>query len=393
VTPRRPPARTFLPAALLAVAFPAVVTAVLAVRLPPDASRPAAVVLGATLSMVVSALYLSDRLGRRVRYTLEEILDQLPGGVLLAGEGQERANREARRILGEDGAGRTEVAPFLDRALRDGGGGPEELLLPSPGGERTVRIAAVPVRLPGAKLLVSLRDVTEERRLARAGSDFAVNASHELRRPLSNVRGYLEAMIDARREGERADPFLLDVALQNARRMEAIIDDLIALARSETPKGALPGEPVPAGPFLREAAAPFRDEAERRGKRIVVEAGDETFTADRRRMALAVGNLVENAVRYGKDGGTVTLRAGRHGHETVLEVRDDGPGIPKEHLSRLFDRFYRTDRGRAAHAGGTGLGLSIVKHLVEAHGGTVEVESVLGEGTAFTIRLPSRQDR
>jgi two-component system phosphate regulon sensor histidine kinase PhoR len=314
------------------------------------------------------------------------------------------ANREARRILGAEG-GLAEGRPyaetvrnpallaFLDRALETGRAEPAEIPLPSPGGLREVLAAAVPVRFAGverAELVVTLRDVTEERMLARIKSDFASNASHELRAPLTNVRGYLEAVIDARRRGEEPDPFHVDCALQNTLRMERVIDDLLALARAESPRAAIRRESLPAREFLDEVAALHRDEARRRGKTIVVEGGGEPFAADRRKMALAVGNLLENALRYGKEGGTVTMRGGREGDEAILVVEDDGPGIAPEHLPRLFERFYRVDRGRSRDVGGTGLGLSIVKHLVESHGGTVSADSAPGRGTAFTVRLPMR---
>jgi two-component system phosphate regulon sensor histidine kinase PhoR len=357
-----------------------------------------------------------NRMADRVRSTVAELeegkarlstlLDSLDEGALVIGEGKtvRMANREARRILDApealvEGRPYTEAVrhpsflDFLDRARQEGGTEPRDLSLPSSGESRDVRVAAVPVRFAGeerAELLVTLRDVTEERRLARIKSDFASNASHELRTPLTNVRGYLEAMADARRDGEEPEPFFLDVALQNTMRMERIIDDLLELARAESSRVSLDREELVPRAFLAEVAALYAAEAEKLSKRIVVEGGEDPFPADRRKMTLAVGNLVENALRYGKAGGTVTLSGRRDGNHALLVVEDDGPGIAREHLPRLFERFYRADRGRSREKGGTGLGLSIVKHLVESHGGTVAVESAIGRGTTFSIRLPLR---
>jgi len=140
--------------------------------------------------------------------------------------------------------------------------------------------------------------------------------------------------------------------------------------------------------FLSRVADPHRISAKQAGKTMVVEVGDGAFRADLRKLALAFSNLVDNALKYGKEGGRVTLSGRIEGDACLLEVADDGPGISPEHLPRIFERFYRVDRGRSRELGGTGLGLSIAKHIVESHGGTLRVESRLGVGTRFTIRFP-----
>ncbi|MGE5283702.1 MAG: sensor histidine kinase [Actinomycetota bacterium] len=124
------------------------------------------------------------------------------------------------------------------------------------------------------------------------------------------------------------------------------------------------------------------------GKIIDVTASEGTIRADLRKLSLAVSNLVDNALKYGSEGGRVTLSGRIEGDTCHIEVADDGPGIPAEHLPRIFERFYRVDKGRSRELGGTGLGLSIAKHIVESHGGTIRVESRLGVGTRFTIRIP-----
>jgi two-component system phosphate regulon sensor histidine kinase PhoR len=247
------------------------------------------------------------------------------------------------------------------------------------------------VRYPGesnADVLLTLRDVTEERRLSQVKSDFVSNASHELRTPLTNIRGYLEAIQDTLREGAAPESSFVDVALGNALRMERLIDDLLELSRAESGAVPLKREEISLSSFLPRVADPHRSSAEQAGKTLEVEAGDGAFRADPRKLALALSNLVDNALKYGKERGRVTLSGRIEGDICLLEVVDDGPGISPEHLPRIFERFYRIDKGRSRELGGTGLGLSIAKHIVESHGGILRVESRIGVGTRFTIRIP-----
>jgi two-component system phosphate regulon sensor histidine kinase PhoR len=243
-----------------------------------------------------------------------------------------------------------------------------------------------------ADVLLTLRDVTEERRLAQVKSDFVSNASHELRTPLTNVRGYLEAIQDAVREGTRPSPSFVAVAHANALRMERLIDDLLELSRAESSRFPLEREEVPLQAFLSRVAEFHRLAAERAGKTLEVDAGEGTMRADVRKLTLAVSNLVDNAVKYGKEGGRITLSGRIEPSGCTIEVNDDGPGIPAEDIPRIFERFYRVDKGRSRELGGTGLGLSIVKHIVESHEGTLHVESRLGVGTRFVIRIPVPPD-
>jgi two-component system phosphate regulon sensor histidine kinase PhoR len=141
-------------------------------------------------------------------------------------------------------------------------------------------------------------------------------------------------------------------------------------------------------PFLARVADQHRPSAKQAGKILEVVAGDGAFRADLRKLALALSNLVDNALKYGKEGGRVTLSGRIEGNTCLLEVADDGPGISPEHLPRIFERFYRVDKGRSRELGGTGLGLSITKHIVDSHGGTIRAESRIGVGTRFLLRLP-----
>jgi two-component system phosphate regulon sensor histidine kinase PhoR len=140
--------------------------------------------------------------------------------------------------------------------------------------------------------------------------------------------------------------------------------------------------------FLSRVADPHRSEADQMGKTLDMTASEGRVRADLGKLALALSNLIDNGLKYGKEGGRVTLSGRIEGDACLLEVVDDGPGISPENLPRIFERFYRVDKGRSRELGGTGLGLSIAKHIVESHGGILRVESRLGVGTRFTIRIP-----
>jgi two-component system, OmpR family, phosphate regulon sensor histidine kinase PhoR len=356
--------------------------------------------------------HMAERLERTVsqldieKARLAAILENLSEGVIVVASGRtvRMMNREAARILGTAGIapeGRPyaeivrhpDVLAFIDGWRKGEAIPPREITVPARPGHLTIRLSGTVVRRDGEKetdLLLTLRDVTEEKRLSRMKSDFVSNASHELRTPLTNIRGYIEAAQDASREGTPADPSFLAVAHENALRMERLIDDLLELSRAESGR-ALAVEEIRLPALLDRVAALHRPEAERRGKTLIVESDDVPFRADPGKLALVLSNLVENAIKYGIDEGCITLRGLSAEGGTVLEVADDGPGIAPEHIPRIFERFYRINKGRSRELGGTGLGLSIAKHVVESHGGTIRAESRLGVGTRFIVRLPERQ--
>ncbi len=350
---------------------------------------------------------LADTIGQldAGKARLETLLANLDDGVIVvaADRSVRMMNREAGKIFDASetmGAGRPypevirhpQALAFIDGWTKGEEPKPRDVSILTRQGSRTVRCSGTTVRYLGesdADILFTLRDVTEERRLSQVKSDFVSNASHELRTPLTNIRGYLEAIQDALREGAAPDPSFLSVALGNALRMERLIDDLLELSRAEFGAVPLEKEETSLSAFLYRVADLHRPEADRMGKALDVEAGDGAFRADLRKLALALSNLVDNALKYGKEGGRVTLSGRIEGDACLLEVADDGPGISPEHLPRIFERFYRVDKGRSREVGGTGLGLSIAKHIVESHGGILRVESRIGVGTRFVLRLPA----
>lgn len=377
-----------------------------------DRSRRLRVRTGDELEDVAAALnqtatHLDQTISQlnREKARLATLLENLSEGVIVIPDGRtvRMINREAARILGISALPREgtmyaetirhpDILRFIDGWKQGKEIPPAEITLHPAGGEIAVRISATSVRHSpgmGTDFLFTLRDVTEEKRLARIKSDFVSNASHELRTPLTNIRGYLEALQDAAKEGAPLDPSFVDTAHANVLRMEELVNDLLQLSRAESLHAPPAREEISLSAFLDRVASLHRTAAERLGKTLTIQAEDAAVRADLRSLTLAVSNLVDNAIRHGVERGRIRLGGYAEEGAVRIEVKDDGPGIPREHLPRIFERFYRVDKARSRDLGGTGLGLSIAKHIVEAHGGSIRVESRLGEGTTFRIRIPA----
>ena len=238
--------------------------------------------------------------------------------------------------------------------------------------------------------LVELIDKTSESDVGRAHTDFVANASHELRTPLASIIGYMETLVDAGDDvpEERARKFY-ETVLQEARRLQALVSDLMSLSRVEAEKHDYPREPIDLVPLVQQSA---KDAAGlERAERIDFASEKDSFMVpgDERQLEQLVRNLVDNALKYGAPDSMVTVDLSKGDRGTVvLSVRDRGDGIAPEHVPHLTRRFYRTDPSRSRAQGGTGLGLAIVKHIVERHRGRLDIASRQGEGTVVTVRLP-----
>ncbi|MGE5175729.1 MAG: ATP-binding protein [Hyphomicrobiales bacterium] len=253
--------------------------------------------------------------------------------------------------------------------------------------EVTVTPIAAAAGEPDAWLL-SVEDLRPEKRMAALRREFVANASHELKTPLTSIRGYAETLLSGGLEDEANRARFVETIRAQAARLETLVEDLLALADLERPDAPLERKDWDLGQIVREMGETFQDLAARRGLRLVVEARPGVRArVDRSRLELALRNLLDNAVKY-TDVGTVTLRLERTASAIRVSVSDTGRGIEAEHLPRLFERFYRVDRGRSRALGGTGLGLSIVKHAIQLHGGRVGVESRVGDGSTFWIEVP-----
>jgi two-component system phosphate regulon sensor histidine kinase PhoR len=233
-------------------------------------------------------------------------------------------------------------------------------------------------------------DISRLTALERTRRDFVGNVSHELRTPLAAVKAYAETLASGGPEDEAGRAEFVREIERNADRMTRLVDDLLALSALESGARAPAKEPVSLMRVTGEVVAALKPLAEK--KRIVLRvvpfSDVPDVPADRGQLKHVLSNLIDNAVKYTPEAGVVTVRAGvEKGHARVF-VEDNGGGIPAEHLSRVFERFYRVDTSRSREMGGTGLGLAIVKHIVEAHGGQVRAESEPGKGAAFSFTLP-----
>ncbi|HTJ30448.1 MAG TPA: ATP-binding protein [Acidobacteriaceae bacterium] len=252
---------------------------------------------------------------------------------------------------------------------------------------RIFEINAAP--MPDGGAVVVLHDVTSAEAAEKSRRDFIANVSHELRTPLTSISGYVETLLEEPAPRQETTREFLAIILKNATRMNRLTEDLLALAGIEGPDYKLSMQPMRAAELVADAIESLAGMAVDSG--IEIEAGaapQDVVMADPDAMTQVFGNLIENAMKYGKSGGRIRVWAQANAGEVEFVVQDFGPGIPYEHLTRIFERFYRVDKARSRESGGTGLGLAIVKHIVLAHGGRIWVESELGKGAAFHFTLP-----
>jgi len=228
------------------------------------------------------------------------------------------------------------------------------------------------------------------KRLERIRQDFVANVSHELRTPLTAIKGYVEALREGGlQDAVQAEQFL-GVIQRHSERMDKIVSDLLLLSEIESADRVLQSDAILLPELLRTAVETLRPLAEGKKQNLRVEPleGLPTLRADSQKIHQVMINLLHNAISYTPEGGSITVEARPVSEGVEISVIDNGIGIPPGDLPRIFERFYRVDKGRSRELGGTGLGLSIVKHIVEAHGGQVRVESKPGKGSRFTFFLP-----
>jgi len=327
----------------------------------------------------------------RERDGMETLIDCMAEGVVALTEDGRlvRTNRTARALLDiPEGHGTAPIGtvvrhPELRDALKDSVSRPEqsrEIEL----GDQHVLFASRALDLGGS--VITLLDITELRRMERVRSDFVANASHELKTPLTSIRGYAEALAEDDPPEDVRRKFLGSI-LQNTLRLQRLVDDLLDLSRLESGGWTANLESVWVPEVVQEA---WELASSREPSKVAFEVrGEGAVRGDRQGLVQVLRNLFENAVRHTPAGGHVRVTIGSRSDGRVdIAVADDGEGIPAAALPRIFERFYRADSSRARHVGGTGLGLAIVKHLVGAMGGQVTAESELGRGTTVRITLP-----
>lgn len=324
------------------------------------------------------------------------------GLVLLDPDGRiQLANRQFSRLFGtaEDLKGKTliEATRMHDLAGLVGGLNADqpaqgrELRLPGLQ-ERWLEVNAAAVfdEARGRKgTVVVFHDQTRIKKLERNREEFVANVSHELRTPLSLIKGYTETLLDGAKDNPDVSVKFLQTIDRNAERLKLLIEDLLTISELESGRIRLQMQTVALTPLVAKLLEDFKPRAAARGVLLNCEMPELIAKADPDRVQQVLSNLVDNAIKYGRSEGTVTIH-GRDAGDGQIElcVTDDGPGIPEDARERIFERFYRVDKARSREQGGTGLGLSIVKHIIQSHGGKVWVESESGKGSRFFFSLP-----
>ena len=281
-------------------------------------------------------------------------------------------------------------ARLIEDTLRQGRPQTAQIVLASPE-RRTLLLTSALLSAGERGAVVVARDTTELTRVADMRRDFVANVSHELKTPLAAIRGYAETLRDGALDEPPTARRFTDRILSQCKRLQELLDDLLILSRLEGVDAALDREPVSLAAVARHAAELLAPTA--REKRVEIEVEEEPvppIPGDAGNLERLLLNLLDNAIKYNRPDGKITVRVARCDGEALLEVIDSGIGIPPESIPRIFERFYRVDKGRAREEGGTGLGLAIVKHIAQAHGGQVDVESRIGRGSTFRVRLPLR---
>ncbi|TMQ47968.1 MAG: HAMP domain-containing protein [Candidatus Eisenbacteria bacterium] len=260
---------------------------------------------------------------------------------------------------------------------------------------REYEITVLPIReSPEAgDWLLTIRDLKPERTMANLRREFVANVSHELKTPLTSIRGYAETLLQGGLEDEGNRSRFVETIHAQAVRLEALVEDLLELADLERPDAALEIKDWNFAEIAREMASAFEEVAERRGLELQLDAPRDLHArVDRNRIEVAMRNLLDNAIKY-TDAGSVKVTVRAEDGDVRVSITDTGRGISPEHLPRVFERFYRVDLGRSRAFGGTGLGLSIVKHAIELHGGRVGVVSTPGAGTTFWFEVPANSPK
>jgi len=344
------------------------------------------------------------------RQELEAVLSSMVEGVLIVDNGQRLLgmNLAAARLFKskrEDYHGRnfmevlrnSDLQKFVQKALTSDSTVEDDIVIL---GQADVFLQAhgtLLSDLQGRRIgtLIVLNDVTRLKNLERMRSDLVTNASHELKTPVTAIKGFLETLRDGALEEPDTARRFLDIMIRQTNRLASIIEDMLSLSRIEkaAENATVRLERVEIARVLAGAHKELLSMAQKKGVGLTLSCQEGLQAMIQENIfQQAIFNLVDNAVKYTDPGGTVTISSRRKDQRMLICVEDEGIGIPREHLTRIFERFYRVDAGRSRKMGGTGLGLAIVKHIVTAHGGEIHVESSPGQGSKFCIELPVPSD-
>jgi two-component system phosphate regulon sensor histidine kinase PhoR len=356
--------------------------------------------LSTDLERLARRAAVQSALIEQLRHTDSAVVERLPDPVIVLAEDRSvlRANSAARVAFGADIPAvlrHPDLRAAIDHTFATARTQTAEVTLPVPM-PREVQAVVVPMDPPiadGGRAIVVLSDRTRERAIERMRADFVANVSHELRTPLASLIGFIDTLRGPASDDPPAQQRFLGIMAEQAARMNRLIDDLLSLSRIELIEHQPPSGTVDLRRLVTRLIAGYELRLKQRSVTLELSMA-ETLPAvigDADQLTQVLQNLLDNAVKYGREGGTIRLTVaaaapGRPG--AVITVADQGPGIPREHLPRLTERFYRVDAGRSRAAGGTGLGLAIVKHIVNRHRGHLTIESEEGVGTTVSVWLP-----
>lgn len=324
----------------------------------------------------------------------EDVFDRLTEGVVLLNDllHPVLANRAARELLEFDLSDRPlpdELMSIVRRAITSGERVGDVIDLWNPS-RTSVRVTAEALE-DERGVVLALRDISAEQRANRIRRQFVAHASHELKTPVASIQTLSEAISSAAADDPDAVEDFARKLLTETARMAKLIEDLLDLSRLEDP-GSFSRHPVSVSDVALGEAESIRPRAEKRNQRLDISVEDQVWTqGDEQQLSLLIRNLLDNAVRYTPEDGTVRLEVARRDEQVVITVADDGIGIPLKAQARVFERFFRVDEARSRDQGGTGLGLAIVRHVADLYGGRVELRSEFGEGSVFTVFLPATE--
>lgn len=323
-----------------------------------------------------------------------DVFERLSEGVVLLNDLLRPilANQAARRLLGLDDSADDlpdELMSVVRRAMTSGERVEDVIDLWNPS-RTSVRVTAEPLD-EDRGVVLTLRDISSEQRANRIRRQFVAHASHELKTPVASIQTLSEAISSAAADDPGTVQDFAQKLLAETARMAKLIEDLLDLSRLEDP-GSFSRHPVLVSEVARGEAESIRPRSEKRHQKLDVSVEDQVWTqGDEQQLSLLIRNLLDNAVRYTPEEGTVRLEVARRDEQVVITVADDGIGIPLKAQARVFERFFRVDEARSRDQGGTGLGLAIVRHVADLYGGRVELRSEFGEGSVFTVFLPATE--
>jgi two-component system phosphate regulon sensor histidine kinase PhoR len=344
----------------------------------------------------------------------EILVDTLPDILIMVNDGCKivRTNRAARAIFGQNLAQRhlndviesQSMQNAVESVIQDFKGREVEFRIEEP----VIRdFLAIIERFPvpsagGITTVITMNDITELKSVEQMRADFVANASHEIRTPLASIKGFIETLQGPAKDDEVAREEFLGIMLDQANRMQQLINDLLSLSKIEMNAHTMPTEPVDFSAVIRKEMEHFTHVGAEKNMRIHCQIHDNLpqVKGEANELAQVVHNLISNAIKYGYRDSEVSIRANittdlpqdinmrNLARVVALSVKDEGEGIPKQHLPRLMERFYRVDSARTREIGGTGLGLAIVKGIIARHRGAITIDSAPGEGSEFTVYLP-----